>query len=57
MGHPLYNNLREGNWLMDHTLARLKTQKVYGKLFDLLKSLFDAVLYISSLAVLASFID
>lgn len=24
LGHPLCNNLREGNWLMDYTISRLR---------------------------------
>jgi glycogen debranching enzyme len=43
MGHPLFNNIRGGNWLLDYILERLEISRKYRNLAAWLKKYFDLV--------------
>lgn len=43
MGHPLFDNLRAGNWLMDYILHRLQRMRKYNGIYLWLKYYFDEV--------------
>lgn len=36
MDHPLFENIRQGDWLLNYSIERLKDYKVYGKLYEFL---------------------
>ena len=40
MGHPLFNNMRQGNWLFDYTVDRLEN---HGSFYKYCKELFQLV--------------
>lgn len=43
LGHPLCNNLREGNWLLDYTVNRLKTKPTTKLFAEKLEETFQFV--------------
>lgn len=43
MGHPIFNNLREGNWLMDYTVDRLSQEPLLVDIQNWLKKQFEVI--------------
>lgn len=43
MGHPLFNNLRNGNWLMDYMIDRLDQEPLLKDIQDWLRREFEPI--------------
>ena len=43
LGHPLFNNIREGNWLLDYVIHRYNDNENTKFLIPILEEIFDNV--------------
>ncbi|KII64615.1 Glycogen debranching enzyme [Thelohanellus kitauei] len=51
IGHPLCQNLRDGYWLMDHILNRIRHRSINPQFVELLESLFELCKYLPNFLV------